>query len=159
MWQYTTWNGSVWRWDEAGFYERLVEVPPQACKPREEGRDPRKVERYAALYRAGSPFPPIAVLAPIPGDPFYAIIDGHHRWRAALEVGAPTIRAWTSFYYPLKTPDGRTTWVLARMSDTEEGRALARHLGLSWCPRCGRFLNYRPGEPMCLACKAYTTSD
>ena len=86
MWQYTTWNGAVWRWDEAGFYERLVGVPPQACRPREEGQDPRKVERYAALYRAGSPFPPIGVLSPIPEEPFYAIIDGHHRWRAALEV-------------------------------------------------------------------------
>ncbi len=155
MWQYTTWNGAVWRWDEVGFYDRLVEVPPQMCRPRERDQNPEKVARYAALYRAGSPFPPIDVLSPVPDDPFYPIVDGHHRWQAAVKVGAPTVRAWVSFYRSLIGANGETYWVSARMSDTEEGRALARHLGLSWCPRCGGFLNYTPGESMCLACKMY----
>ena len=60
-------------------------------------------------------------------------------------------------YYPTAAArslaSGKTVWSLARMSDTPKGRALARFLGRSWCPRCGRFLDYTPGAPMCRACE------
>lgn len=41
---------------------------------------------------------------------------------------------------------------LARMSDSELGRRLARLLGREWCPRCGRFLDYRHDLGLCLSC-------
>lgn len=146
------WHGSLWKVDAAGFYQQLITLPLAACRTVETGQNWQKVERYAQMYRAGSPFPPISVCGATLDDPLYPISDGHHRWLAARRAQAGTIQAWMCFYHPVPVPGG-TFWALARMSDTAEGQALARHIGMVWCPRCKHFLNYTPGEPMCLSCK------
>jgi ParB-like chromosome segregation protein Spo0J len=58
--------------------------------------DPRKTERYAALLRAGSPLPPVAVLPYSKawnGQQRWLLVDGHHRLAAHKAAGCLTIAA------------------------------------------------------------------
>ena len=147
-----TLDGRTFRVDPCGFYEELIEVPLDSPVMSEGGQYPERVQLYVKMHRAGSPFPPIAVAGVTPDHPRYRITNGHHRYLAARRVGAGTIRAWTCFYVPFEGANRRTCYRLARMSDTEMGRRLARLLGREWCPRCGRFLDYRPDPGVCLSC-------
>ncbi len=152
FWTIAHLDSRTFRVDDCGFYDELIEVPLDALEVSENEQYPRWVRRYAEMYRDGSPFPPISVAGVTPDNPRYLISDGHHRYRAARRAGAGNIRAWTCFYVPFEDAYGRTCYSLARMSDTELGRRLARKLGREWCPQCGRFLDYRPDLGMCLAC-------
>jgi len=152
--EYVFWHGALWRVDGIGIYEKLIVVRPEECEPSERWQKSRvKIDRYAQMWREGSDFPPISVSGTTAVDLLYRICNGHHRWLAAKKVSAEAMWAWTCFYRPITLASGRTVWSLARMSDTPEGRDLARFLGRSWCPRCGRFLDYTPGAAMCRACE------
>ena len=152
MWTTVKLEGRTFRVDEGGYYEELVELPLDTLEMREDCQNPAKVEEYARMFRAGSPFPPISVSGITPVHPKYTIADGHHRYLAARAVGCRTVPAWTCFYVPFQGYGGVTYYKVARLSDTPLGRRLARHLGRQWCPRCGGFLNYRPGMQVCKSC-------
>ena len=154
-----TLDGRAFRADPCGFYDELIEIPLESLEMTEEGQYPERVHRYARMYRAGSPFPPISVAGVTPDCPRYRITDGHHRYLAARQAGAGSVRAWTCFYVPFAGAGGRTYYRLARMSDTDLGRRLARLLGREWCPRCGRFLDYRPDLGVCLACHLWCQAE
>ena len=145
-------DGRNFQMDPCGFCEELIEIPLEAVEMSESDQYPVWVRRYAEMYWAGSPFPPISVAGVTPDDPRHRISDDHHRYQAAQRVRASTIQAWTCFYVPFEGAHGRTCYSLARMSDTKLSRRLARKLGREWYPRCGRFLDYRPDLRMCLSC-------
>ena len=145
-------NGERYIVDACGFYRRLMKIPLDQLEPTEKWpKSPILITRYAKMYQAGSPFPPIDVCGTTPDHPKYSISNGHHRYLAAQRVRCPTLLAWVCFYVNKGRP-GQPFWALARMSDTTEGRALARYIGWQWCPRCGRFLNYAGGA-MCKSCQ------
>jgi len=158
IFQEVAFDGNRYQVDACGFYYKLLDIPLTDLEPTETAwpKDSRKVARYAQMYRDGSPFPPIIVHGLTPDHLTYAISNGHHRWLAAKLAGCESLSAWTCFYVD-KSKNGRPIWSLARMSETEEGRALAHHLGREWCPRCGQFLNYHGGDA-CESCRLYLDS-
>ena len=144
--------GRVFRYDDGGFYDELIRVHHDQCEPSEMDPYPFKVEKYLALYQAGSDFPPIDVCGTTPIHPLYRIVNGHHRYQAAKRLGV-TLRAWSCSYKPFVGYGGEVFYTLAKMSETDDGRQLAGLLGKSWCPRCFGMLNYRVGMMVCLSCE------
>jgi hypothetical protein len=149
-------DGRTFRVDvQAGYYWELVTAPLDMFEPGEPGDwlEGRKVARYAALYRGGSPFPPVAARGCTDEHNRLNVHDGNHRLAAARQAGTPQLQAWVTPYVPFEGYGGTRHWRPALLSDTEVGRHLAATLGLEWCPRCGRFLNYGPGAEMCCSCE------
>ena len=147
-------RGRMFRVDSSGAYDELVDLPLSRLTMTEPDQDMRKVEQYAAMYCAGSPFPPISVAAPTSQNPQYDITNGHHRYLAAKQVKATTIPAWTCFYVEYKLDYDRKPFAtLARVSETKIGRAIARVIGITWCSHCGGSLNLKPGRALCWSCE------
>jgi hypothetical protein len=133
-----TFRVDVW----AGYYRELVTAPLDTFEPGEPRAwlEGRKVARYAALYRGGSLFPPVAALGFTDDHGRLTVPDGNHRPAAARLAGAPELHAWVTPYVPFEGYGETRRWRPARLSDTGVGRQLAVTLDLEWCPRCGHFL-------------------
>jgi hypothetical protein len=150
-------DGRTFRVDPAsGLYDELIEAPPAAFENNEPAnwRCAQNVERYAEMYQAGSPFPPLCACGLTPNVTRYRLVNGNHRLDAARLVGAPTISAWVCSYVSRGIgADGEPIWMPARLSETAIGRRIAAVMGMEWCPRCKGFLNYTSGDALCKSCE------
>ena len=154
FWRAVTFHGRAFRVDAGGVYEELLDLPLGSLEPSEESQNPAKVERYAQLYRRGSPFPAISVMGVTSAHATYRITNGHHRWQAARQVGAASLPSWACFYVEYhRDADHRPFPTLARLAETNLGRDLARALELPWCAHCGSSLNVSAGEELCRSCQ------
>jgi hypothetical protein len=89
-------DGRTFRVDgRAGYYWELVSAPLDTFEPGEPRAwlEGRKVARYAALYRGGSLFPPVAALGFTGDHGRLTVPDGNHRPAAARLAGAPQQQA------------------------------------------------------------------
>jgi len=154
--QTITLNDRTFTAETGGWYDELIRIPLNLLVPVEDHPDWCKVKKYAHLYRAGSDFPPISVSGMTREHQNYAINNGHHRYQAAKLVGADSLLAWTCFYveYHLDCT-GKSFPSLARLSETLEGRQIARELDWRWCSLCGGFLNVQVESDICLSCEMY----
>jgi hypothetical protein len=145
-----------------GDYDVLAEIDLALFEPSESllEKSPRKIAQYVALYREGSPFPPISCCGTTPQHPYYRITNGHHRYLAAQECGCVSIPAWSCVYMTyMRDCDGEPFPTVARISETTVGHRLAQYLGWHWCSHCGSSLNVhhsqtpQPAPVICVSCQ------
>jgi hypothetical protein len=148
-------DGRTFTVDALGTYDELIAVPLALLEMAEDHQNLLKVERYAEMYRNGSPFPAISVCGPTSQFPTYRIINGHHRYLAAQQVKARTLDVWTCAYVEYKLDCCKQPFAsLARISETSIGHRLAQALDMRWCIHCGSSLNMTdPTTDLCRSCE------